>query len=157
MALVCALLTYVNPAILQVLFWPVLFPLESGFGGANWLPGFTVGIILVVISFGLLHFASARINLSRAAQESRFKGDDQRISWLGGSINQQVKLRERLESGIVQPDTGCPCLSMIWRLGGFPRHYGSTRWQRGWEYLWLAGDDGCPGWERDRGFIFWLF
>jgi hypothetical protein len=161
MALTCALLSYVNPAILQVLFWPVSFPLESGFGGASWLLGFTVGIILVGISFGLLYLASARMNLSRAAQESRFKGDDQRISWLGDSqINRQVKLRERL--GIGHRASRIPGLPGVWALiwKDWVVSLRALRFDQvaAWLGIIVAGlvMMAAPGWgTRIWAFIFW--
>jgi len=109
----------------------------------------------------LLHFASARMNLSRAAQESRFKGDDQRISWLGGSqINQQVKLRERL--GIGHRASRIPGLpgvrTMIrkdWVVSLRAIRFDQVA---AWLGIFVAGlvMMAAPGWgTRIGGFIFW--
>ena len=99
----------------QILLWPVIFPLKSGFGDAFWLGGFSVAVFLAVVSFLSLYLASPRLNLSRAAQESRFRWAYQQVSWLGDTrLTRQMKTRERLWTG--HPASLIPVRAGVWAL-----------------------------------------
>ena len=84
----------------QIILWPVLFPLKAGFGEVYWLAGFSLAIILAIIGLLSLYWASPGLNLSRAAQESRFKWSAQQVSWLGDSqLRREMLTRKRLGVG----------------------------------------------------------
>jgi hypothetical protein len=54
-------------------------------------------VFLALAGLLALYFASLRLNLSRAAQESRFRWAYQQVSILGDSqVTRQMKLRDRL-------------------------------------------------------------
>jgi hypothetical protein len=94
------ILALINPRSLQVLLWPVLFSLESGFGATSWLAGFGVSVFLVEVGILALYLTCAGLNLSRAAQESHFQWVFQQVSILGDSeLIQQMKTRQRLGAG----------------------------------------------------------
>ena len=38
------------PASLPTLLWPIIYPLEAGFGAANWLTGFALAVLLASVS-----------------------------------------------------------------------------------------------------------
>ncbi len=68
------LLIKFDPAFLNTILWPLLFPLAAGFGQAGWLSGFILSVTWLIISLLALYFATPAINLSRAAQESQIHG-----------------------------------------------------------------------------------
>jgi hypothetical protein len=79
---------------------PILFPLKAGFGEADWLAGFILALVLVGAGLLALYRASSKLNLSRAAQESRFRWAIQQASWLGDSrLILQMKARQKLGAG----------------------------------------------------------
>ena len=85
---------------IQIILSPVLFPLKAGFGAADWLAGFSLAIILSIIGLLALYWASPRLNLSRAAQESRFRWSAQQVTWLGDSqLKREMITRQRLGVG----------------------------------------------------------
>jgi hypothetical protein len=99
-ATVMTILALINPRSLQVLLWPVLFSLESGFGATSWLAGFCISVFLVGVGILALYLTCAELNLSRAAQESHFQWVFQQVSILGDSeLIQQMKTRQRLGAG----------------------------------------------------------
>jgi hypothetical protein len=117
-AVVLITLALVSLQSLQIILWPLLFTLQAGFGEANWLIGFIVVTILAIIGLLILYWVSLRLNLSRAAQESRFQWAVQQVSWLGDSrLGQQMKARRRLGAGHsasqVKGISGYPAL--IWK------------------------------------------
>jgi hypothetical protein len=56
----------------RIMLWPVIFPLEAGFGTAGWLAGFSMVVLLAILSLLALYLVSTELNLSRASQESIF-------------------------------------------------------------------------------------
>jgi hypothetical protein len=90
-------LAIVNTRGIQIILWPLLFPLSVGFGEGYWLVGFTFAVLLVMTGLLVLYQASPRLNLSRAAQESRFRWAFQQISWLGDSrLRGEMITRQKL-------------------------------------------------------------
>jgi hypothetical protein len=99
-AVVLIALAFFTRTGIQIILWPMLFPLEGGFGEVNWLIGFVLAVILATGGLLVLYWGSPWLNLSRAAQESRFRWAVQQISWLGDSrLVQQMKARQRLGAG----------------------------------------------------------
>jgi hypothetical protein len=94
------ILALISHQSLQIILWPMLFPLKAGFDGSNWLVGFILALILAMIGLLALYWASLRLNLSRAAQESRFRWSVQQVSWLGDSqLRREMITRQRLGVG----------------------------------------------------------
>jgi len=94
------ILALISKQGIQVFLWPVLFPLKAGFGEPYWLAGFTMAVILALIGLLALYWVSSRLNLSRAAQESRFRWSIQQVSWLGDSqLRREMITRQRLGVG----------------------------------------------------------
>src|SRR4030042_5387547 len=73
-AIVLIILSLGARQVIQIVLWPMLYPLKAGFGEAHWLAGFTLSLVLAVLGLLALYHASPRLNLSRAAQESRVRG-----------------------------------------------------------------------------------
>jgi hypothetical protein len=93
----------------------VILPLQAGFGTENWLFGFVIAMFLVLVGVLALYFASPRLNLSRAAQESRHRGAYQRVSLLGDShLTRQMKTRARL--GVQHAPSRIPGRAGAWSL-----------------------------------------
>ena len=71
---VCLLLLvrFFQPSF-RFLLWPLIYPLEAGFGVTGWLAGFFVVVLLAALSLLALYIVSRELNLSRASQESIFK------------------------------------------------------------------------------------
>jgi hypothetical protein len=87
-------------SILQVLLWPILFPLKAGYSEGNWVGGFALAIAFVVMGLLILYTASSRLNLSRAAQESRFRWAIRQTSWLGDThLRHEMMIRKKLGAG----------------------------------------------------------
>ena len=108
-------MVFVYRGYLEIFLWPVIFPLEAGFGTANWLFGFILAACLALVGLLLLYIASPRLNLSRAAQESNFRWASQQVSLLGdSSLSRQMKIRNRL--GIQHPPSRIPGRAGAWSL-----------------------------------------
>jgi hypothetical protein len=58
---------------LPILLWPMVYPLEAGFGAASWLAGFAMVVLLAAMSLLALYLVTTELNLSRASQESIFR------------------------------------------------------------------------------------
>jgi hypothetical protein len=69
---------------LQVLLWPMIYPLKAGFGEASWLAGFALAVFLATLSLLALYLVSPQLNLSRASQESIFQRGFQQAGLMGG-------------------------------------------------------------------------
>jgi len=94
------ILALISKQDIQFILWPVLFPLQAGFDGSRWLAGFSLAIILAMVGLFALYWASPRLNLSRAAQESRFRWSAQQVSWLGDSqLRREMITRQKLGVG----------------------------------------------------------
>lgn len=94
------ILSVISKPGIQIILWPVLFSLKSGFGEVSWLAGFSLALVLAMIGLSALYLASPRLNLSRAAQESRFRWSTQQVSWLGDSqLKREMITRRRLGVG----------------------------------------------------------
>jgi hypothetical protein len=94
------ILAIYDKSILSVFLWPLLIPLKAGFSEVHWLGGFTVAMTLAFIGLLALYTSSSRLNLSRAAQESRFRWAVQQVSWSGDThLKREVLTREKLGSG----------------------------------------------------------
>ena len=78
------LLSKYNPLLLPTILWPVIYPLEAGFGFAQWVGGFTLVFLLVLASLLLLYLAAPGVNLSRAAQESQRRWEPKHTRSVGG-------------------------------------------------------------------------
>jgi len=78
------LLSKYNPLLLPTILWPVIYPLEAGFGFAQWAGGFTLVFLLVLASLLLLYLAAPGVNLSRAAQESQRRWEPKHTRSVGG-------------------------------------------------------------------------
>jgi len=112
------ILALISKRGIQIILWPMLFPLTAGFGGSNWLLGFILALILALSGMFLLYRASLRLNLSRAAQESRFRWSVQQVSWLGDSqLRRELITRQRLgvghQASRIQGRAGA--WSLIWK------------------------------------------
>lgn len=98
-----------------LLLWPVLYPLNAGFGEAYWLIGFILAAILAMVGLLVLYWASPRLNLSRAAQESRFRWAVQRVSLLGDS-RLRYEMNTRLRLGVGHRVSRIPGKGGAWAL-----------------------------------------
>lgn len=78
------LLAILSPVSLRILLWPILYPLQAGFGAASWLAGFILVVFLAILSLLALYVVSPELNLSRASQESNFNWEFQPTRWAGG-------------------------------------------------------------------------
>ena len=108
-------LAITNKGYIGIILWPVILPLQAGFGTENWLFGFVIAMFLVLVGVLALYFASPRLNLSRAAQESRHRGAYQRVSLLGDShLTRQMKTRARL--GVQHAPSRIPGRAGAWSL-----------------------------------------
>jgi len=67
------LLSRYDPAFLRIFLWPLIYPLQAGFGIAHWLAGFALVFLLALLSLLLLYLVTPRLNLSRASQESQHR------------------------------------------------------------------------------------
>ncbi len=104
-----------NRKALELLLWPVIYPIQSGFSGDNWVVGIILVLLLALAGVLLLYWFSPRLNLSRAAQESRFRGVSRQLSLLGDSrLTRQLKAQERL--GIGHSPSRIPGLPGPWSL-----------------------------------------
>jgi hypothetical protein len=113
--LVTVSLAYINIGFLESLFSPLVFPLKAGYGLENWLVGFILAVFLALVGLVALYFASPRLNLSRAAQESGSRWANQQVSILGDSrLMRQMKLRGRL--GIHHSPSRIPGREGAWSL-----------------------------------------
>jgi hypothetical protein len=72
------------PASLNILLWPLLYPLEAGFGETMWMAGFVLAVFLAILSLLALYLVSFGLNLSRASQESNFRSEFQQARLDGG-------------------------------------------------------------------------
>jgi hypothetical protein len=72
------------PASLDILLWPVQYPLEAGFGTTIWMAGFVLAVFLATLSLLVLYLVSLKLNLSRASQESNFRSEFQQAGLVGG-------------------------------------------------------------------------
>jgi hypothetical protein len=72
------------PPSLPILLWPIIYPLEAGFGVASWLTGFTLVVLLATLSLLALYLVTPELNLSRASQESIFRRGFQQAGLMGG-------------------------------------------------------------------------
>jgi len=94
------ILALISKQGVQTILWPMLLFLKAGFGVSNWLVGYILVLPLACISLLVLYRASLRLNLSRAAQESRFTWSVQQISWLGDSqLRHEMINRQKLGVG----------------------------------------------------------
>lgn len=102
---VCFALLFLSLAVssragLEISLWPVQFLLKAGFNEASWIAGFGIAILLAFGGLLGLYLSSSRLNLSRAAQESRYRWAFQQVSWLGNTqLSQQMSLYKHLGSG----------------------------------------------------------
>jgi len=93
-------LALVYPSGLKLSLLPLQFVIMSGIGEANWLIGFIVGVTFALFGLLMLYMSSPRLNLSRAAHESRFRSILQQVSRPGNlHLNHRMKPREQLGSG----------------------------------------------------------
>jgi hypothetical protein len=99
-AMVLIVVGLINGPTLSALLWILLYPLKSGFGEVFWLGGFALAVGLTVLGLLVLYRTGLRLNLSRAAQESRFRWAEQQVRWLGGrSVRGDMLKREKLGIG----------------------------------------------------------
>ncbi len=70
-AAVLLLLSKYNPTFLRTIFSPLIYPLEAGFGIAQWGAGFALVFLMALLSLLGLYLVTLRLNLSRASQESQ--------------------------------------------------------------------------------------
>jgi len=99
-AMVLIVVGLINRPILSALLWILLIPLKAGFGEVSWLGGFALAVSLTVLGILALYKTGLRLNLSRAAQESRFRWTEQQVRWLGGtSVRGDMVRREKLGIG----------------------------------------------------------
>jgi hypothetical protein len=66
------LLAIFLPTSLNIILFPILFPLMAGFGEAKWIGAFILVVLMAASSLLLLYLVTPQLNLSRAAQESNF-------------------------------------------------------------------------------------
>jgi len=112
----------------------MMFPIRAAFGMGYWLPGFIVALFLAILSLSNLYWTGRGINLSRAAQESRFLWAIKQVAWVGdASASQAIKTKQKL--GIGHMPSRLPArqgiFSLIWkrvvvttRLPGFSSFVG---------------------------------
>lgn len=81
------------------LLWPLVVPLRAAFGQAAWLPAMLVALVLAALGLGALVVAAARLNLSRAAQETGSLAAQQRAHRGGAAaLAHDMARRDRLGS-----------------------------------------------------------
>ncbi len=114
-AMIVLSLAFTNQGYLKIILWPVIKPLELGLGTENWLLGFVLAVFLTLVGLLALYFASPRLNLSRAAQESYSRWASQQAGLLGDTrLVQRMKIRERL--GVQHPPSRVPGRTGAWSL-----------------------------------------
>jgi hypothetical protein len=117
-ALGLALLALVGNNAIQYALWLLTFPLQAAFGQYSWILGFSVAIILASAGSLCLYLVSRDLNLSRAAQESRYRFSLQQAGRSGDTrLSQSIRTRQRL--GIAHPASRLPgrpgASSLIWK------------------------------------------
>jgi hypothetical protein len=114
-SMVLVLVGFVDPSILSALLWVFLYPLKAGFSEVFWITGFSLAIIFTVLGLLTLYITGLKLNLSRAAQESRFRLTEQQVRWLGDtSVRREMKRREKL--GIGHRPSRIPGRNGAWAL-----------------------------------------
>jgi hypothetical protein len=99
-AMILILVGLVNRSVVSALLWIFLYPIKAGFGEVFWLGGFSLALTLPGLGLLALYASGLRLNLSRAAQESRFRWAEQQVRWLGGtSVRGDMVRREKLGIG----------------------------------------------------------
>jgi hypothetical protein len=151
-------IAFVNPFLAGVVFWPVLFPLESALGEAIWWLGLLVAIFIAALSILILYWAASRLNLSRAAQETRARWAMRQAAWLGdAAAGQQMRARLKLGSGhaLSQLPAREGMLALVWKdliVSTRPLNIQSL-------LAWLGIFSSCLGWalNLDFGTRLWAF
>ena len=92
------------------LSWPVVYPLEAGFGVAGWLAGFALVVFLATMSLLALYLVSQELNLSRAFQESDLHWKYEQV----GLPGRQIKIHQWL--GLEDLIRYIPASSGVWVL-----------------------------------------
>ncbi len=96
-ALMMISLYFTNKGFLGLSLAPVIYPLATGFSTDYWLVGFLLALILSLTGLLLLYYASEKLNLSRAAQESSSRGAYRQTFLYGdGRLTERMKIRNRL-------------------------------------------------------------
>ncbi len=114
-ALIMISLGFTNQGLLRIILWPVIFPLSASFGGLSWLIGFVLALILALVSLLALYYASPRLNLSRAAQESGpMRAYQQASLFADARLAERMRIRKRL--GVQHPPSSIPGRPGAWSL-----------------------------------------
>ncbi len=93
-------LAVISRGTLTVVMWPLIYPINTAVSGAEWLVGFIIAGFLAMIGVRFLYGSSARLNLSRAAQETQFIWAYRQASLVANtSLTRQMKIREHLGVG----------------------------------------------------------
>ncbi len=112
-ALIMISLYFTNKRLFGISLSPVIYPLAAGFSTANWLYGFLLAVMLVLVGLLVLYNASPKLNLSRAAQESSSIGAYRQAFLYGDArLTERTKIRNRL--GVQHPPS-----HMIGRAGAW--------------------------------------
>jgi hypothetical protein len=104
-----------NQPIIESILWGLLYPLKAGFGEVYWIWGFLLAIAVSILGLWILYASGLKLNLSRAAQESRFRWAEQQVRWLGNtSLRRDMVRREKL--GIGHRASRVPARTGTWAL-----------------------------------------
>jgi uncharacterized membrane protein len=114
-ALIMVSLYFTNKGFLGISLLPVNYPLAAGFSSDNWLVGFLLALILALTGLLVLYYASPKLNLSRAAQESSSRGAIRQAFIYGdGRVTERMRIRNRL--GVQHSPTRLAGLAGAWSL-----------------------------------------
>ena len=102
-----------------ILFQPLLsflrFPLEAAFHEGSWVLGIAVSIGMMTTSLAILWHISDKLNLSRAAQETR-RFQAQRVALMIGDFERIRELKDRERIGSGHTPSRIPTLPGAWVL-----------------------------------------
>jgi len=131
------LLTILYPESLPIMLWPVLYPLEAGFGAASWISGLTLAVFLTVLSLLALYLVSPGLNLSRASQESNLHWKTQPAGLAGSQTEKRQRIKAGHYASHIQSRAGV--WALIWKdwlqtSRGFDIRYATS-----WLALFAAG------------------
>jgi hypothetical protein len=101
--------------IVQIIFWPLQYPLQAAFSIHPWINGMVVALGMSIVGLVALAIASEELNLSRAAQESTQREKLQTAQRYGMvDLVREIKLRNHL--GIDRDPTRFSARSGPWVL-----------------------------------------
>jgi hypothetical protein len=102
----------------QLVLWLVVFPLQSAFAARPYAIGLIFALLLALTACVILYLTSSELNLSRAAQESRYRYALRQAGRAADArLSQSIRLRQKLR--ITHPASTLPGhpgrASLLWK------------------------------------------